>query len=61
MIKVKLYGTTMEFKSVNDVVSYFQEGIDCCYGAERERYCEIVSQAKCGIKDIDSDAPNFGW
>lgn len=61
MIKVTLYGTTMEFESAKDVASYFQEGIDCCEGAERERYCEIVSQAKAGIKNINSDAPNFGW
>ena len=55
MIKVKLYGTAMEFKSQKHAMAYFSNAIASSEGAEQDRYAYCLVEIMNGETDIDSD------
>lgn len=47
-VKVRVYGKWKTFKSREEAMTYFQEGMLACDGAERDRYTSIYFQLKGG-------------
>lgn len=53
MVKVICYGTAKMYER-QKAINEFTQAVLCCEGAERDRYCRILSQLRSG-KSIVSD------
>ena len=49
LVLVTCYGQTKEWER-EEAMDFYEEGILCCEGAERDRYVEIYFQLKHGAK-----------
>lgn len=47
-VKVRVYGKWKTFKSHEEAMNFFMEGMIACDGAERDRYTGIYFQLKAG-------------
>ena len=54
MVIVICYGKEEKWESRKEAIKYYKEGIACCEGSERDRYCNIYYDLVSG-KDICTD------
>lgn len=47
-VKVRVYGKWKKFKSREEAMNFFMEGMIACDGAERDRYLSIYFQLRDG-------------
>ena len=52
IVKVRCYGTTKTYKR-RDAIDFYEEGIMCSDGSERERYVHIVMGLRAGLLKVN--------
>lgn len=60
LVKVTCYGSVKEYER-QQAIEEFTTAILCCEGSERDRYCNILSGLRSGLKEVTDEPDEYVW